>query len=44
MLEVLEIHWGSYLLDHLEMDIDDQTSLTVVITSSSTSNNEFDKI
>ena len=49
MLEVLEIHWGLHLLDHLGMNIDDQTSLTEVITnrssnSSNNNNNELDMI
>jgi len=39
MLEVLEIHWGLHLLDHLGMNIDDQTSLTEVIPNSSNNHN-----
>ena len=44
MLEVLEIHWDSHLLDHLGMNIDDQTNLTEVITTTSSNNNELDLI
>jgi len=46
MLEVLVIHWGLHLLDHLGMNIDVQASLTEVITNSSNNNrnNELDMI
>ena len=35
----MEIHWSIHLLEHLGMDIDDQTSLKEVITGSNSSNN-----